>query len=220
MTIEIGYFFNDICGSTSNSWFGKIFTNVIYVSILISVLILLILICLYPVKKGTPIYSMFRVVFYVFVVVILIQSVHHRIIEANIEEKFGSRMNKEILSAIKGGDITTLLGAGGKIDIKPKYMKPHNDGGENSKNEGNVPNDENYEGRSEFIESDEAILNHILGSANQFKKNKSTDNVEEEGADGSKYNGNDYDGEESDSVSPRVKVSGASVEDMLAELGV
>jgi hypothetical protein len=157
---------------------------------------------------------MFRVVFYVFIIVILIQSVHHRIIEAKIEEKFSSQMNKEILSAVKGGDITTLLGAGGKINIKPKYMKPHNKEDENSTKE---YNHENSDGGNEFIVgSDEEILNHILGAADQYKKENTNSDIEESSDDGNSHkdDGHKYGG------SPRVKVSGASVEDMLAELGV
>lgn len=188
MTIELGYFFNDICGSTTDSWFGKLFTNVIYTSILVALIILLILFFTYPTKKGTPMYTTFRVVFYIFVAVLLIQAVQQRIIESKIEDKFSSRINKEVLGGIKGGDITNVLDATNKVKIVPKYKNPQDES-----------NDKDLDHEDEGKEpTDEQILAHVLGAAEKYQ----ADDAHEE------------------NEPAQIKVSGASVEDMLRDLGV
>lgn len=195
MTIEIGYFFNDICGSTSDSWFGKLFTNVIYTSILVAIVILIILFFTYPTKKGTPMYTTFRVMFYVFVSVLLIQAVQQRIIESKIEDKFSSRINKDILNAIRGGDISATLDANNKIEIRPKYNAP--------KSGGNNLNDKEHDAEEGDHElTDEQILAHVLGAADKYQS-KSVENEEED-----------------EEHHAPIKVAGASVEDMLRDLGV
>lgn len=193
MTIELGYFFNDICGSTTDSWFGKLFTNVIYTSILVALIILLILFFTYPTKKGTPMYTTFRVVFYIFVAVLLIQAVQQRIIESKIEDKFSSRINKEVLGGIKGGDITNVLDATNKVKIVPKYKEPPTKNGFNDKDL------DHEDGGKE--PTDEQILAHVLGAAE-------------------KYQADDAHATHEENEPAQIKVSGASVEDMLRDLGV
>lgn len=188
MTIEIGYFFKDVCGATSNSWAGKLFTNVLYTALLISVIVLLIICFAYPAKRNTPIYVTFRLIFYVYVAVLAVLAVQHRIVEINLEDKYESRINKDVVGAIRGGGGAELFGDGSRVNIKPKYKhKPDN--------EQDIDAEDSKEGDDE---DPEAVLNYVLRNE---RKEPDTE---------ARYGG----------IKSNVKVAGASVEDMLMELGV
>lgn len=127
MAIEFDYFFKSIYGSVYTSPIGKLLENVLYFSIILSVLILLIVIFIYPVGKKAQsgaVSSSFKLVFYIFITVMLMTSLHHGVVEYKFEEKYSNQMNKEILNAVKGGSLNTLLGSGEKINIKPKIVEP------------------------------------------------------------------------------------------------
>lgn len=168
MTVELGYFFNDICGTTSNSWAGILFSNILYTSILLALIILLIICFTYPAKKNTPFYITMRLIFYVFVSVIGILAIHHRIIEAKLEDEYSSKMNKEILETVRGGNLSTMLG-GTNIKIAPKY-KP--------------PVEEHHQPRREHhveCEMDsEEILDHVLKQGNfEMSKEEEPDIIDD-----------------------------------------
>lgn len=194
MTIEIGYFFNDVCGATSNSWAGIVFSNIIYTSILVAILILIIICFTYPTKKGTPMYITFKLMFYVFAVVLGVLAVYERLTETRLENKYSSKMNKEIMQAIRGGSINEVIGSN-HVKISPKYKEEMP---KESYREDNL-------GRNDIINEDsEKILSHVLNGDTQF------------GGDLGDYKKQEMHSDYSDTI----KVAGASVEDMLTELGV
>ena len=120
MAIEVGYFFKQICNTTYGSSIGYIFKNVLYMSIVLSIIILIIICSIYPCKKGTPISTTFKLVFYIFTVNLVLLSAHYGILECQFEEKYSNEINKDLLGAVKGGSLNSLLGAGDKVKITPK----------------------------------------------------------------------------------------------------
>jgi hypothetical protein len=129
-------------------------------------------------------------IFYVFIVVFGILAIHQRISEAHLEEKYSSKMNKEILDAVRGGSLNAMLGGDKHVKISPKYKEPPNE-------ETDQPADTS---RSSVLDEDdsEKILSDILdgGPAHHVKE------------------------EPREQEHHQVKVVGASVEDMLMQLGV
>jgi uncharacterized protein (UPF0333 family) len=127
MTVEIGYLFNGACDSTSQTWFGKLFSNTLYLSLILSIIILLIITFTYPCKKNTPISITFRLFFYIFLIIIGTLSIHKRIIEVKIEEKNKSTISKDLLTGISGStqdkDINIKLGGTEYIKITPKIKE-------------------------------------------------------------------------------------------------
>lgn len=123
MTIEIGYFFNDIYDSAYSSNLRVLFTNIFYTSLIISIIILLIICFTYPCRKGTPLYVTFKLVFYVFIFVLGILVIHQGVMEKSYEEKYNTETNKNILEAVRGGSINSLFGSGKKIKINPFINK-------------------------------------------------------------------------------------------------
>jgi len=120
--IEIGYFLNDVYNSTYSSNLGVLFSNILYTSLLVSIIILIIICCTYPCKRGTPIYVTFKLVFYVFIFVLGILAIHQGVMEKKFEEKYSNKMNKDLLEAVKGGSINTLFGSGKKVKINPLFV--------------------------------------------------------------------------------------------------
>jgi hypothetical protein len=188
MTIEIGYFFNDVCNATSNSWAGTLFTNIIYTSILLSLIILIIICFTYPAKKNTPMYMTFRLIFYIFIVVMAILAIQERITENRMERKYESKMKNDVMDAIKGGGINGIINDANSVKIMPKY-KPVVDEPEQAAPSKPVDELDKYDS--------EEILDYVLKSEIVEKKQE----VQKEHHD-------------------QIKVVGASVEDMLNELGV
>ena len=186
MSIELGYFFNDVCGTTSKSWFGFLFSNIIYTAILLSLIILIIICFTYPVKKNTPLYVTIKLIFYIFIVTLGILAIHNSIIQSKIEDSYSSKMNKDILKVVGGRDnLISLLGSEKNIKITPKYKSLDSE-------------DTNIQigSKSREIDSEE-ILDQVIKRGNLDSSSNKQDNLDN-----------------------NIKVVGASVDDMLAELGV
>lgn len=189
MTIEIGYFFNDVCNSTLNSYIGSVFKNVLYASLLLTFLILIIIFFMYPCKKDIPYFVYIRMILYIFGVVLGILSIHNRITEINAEELYSSSINKEIYKTVKGGN-NLVYEPKSHVKISPKYTET----------EFQDHYDENKPSLDDIDSED--ILEHIISKDRQYEeKNQYTESKEI----------NDE---------PKIKVVGASVDDMLSNLGV
>lgn len=125
MTIEIGYFFNDIYSSTYRSSISVMFTNILYLSIMVSTVIILIICATYPARRNTPIYVAFRLVFYIFASVLMIMTVHRGLIEKQFEDKYTDKTNKDVLEFVRGGDnMNSIFGTGKKIKV-PLHHTEH-----------------------------------------------------------------------------------------------
>lgn len=89
MPIEMSTFLGGMTNSVySVTGFNKIFSSVAYTSIILSVIILIILMFIYPCKKDTPSWILLKVLLYVFIINIAILSLHNSIIKNDYKEKY------------------------------------------------------------------------------------------------------------------------------------
>ncbi len=88
MPIEISNFFSDINTSMFNIiGLNRIFTSVIYTSLLISVIVMIIVLFLYPYKKSTPSYLFIKSFLYITMAVTIILALHSSFIRTYYRAK-------------------------------------------------------------------------------------------------------------------------------------
>ena len=235
MTIEIGYFFNDVCDSAYSSHLNFLFSNILYTSILVSVIILITICFTYPCRKGTPLYVTFKLVFYVFILVLGILAIHQGIMEKKFEEKYSNEINKNLLEVVKGGSINSLFGSGKKIKIDPMFINKKDQISEfdshsqseylnsNATNAANMPNVTNIVNAANIADAAGANMSRLASLANSNAVNFA--DVNSNAVNSANVNSATYEFADStngirDSNNYRPpKVTGSTVEEMLAELG-
>ncbi len=89
MPIEMGTFLGGMTNSVySVTGLNKIFSSVAYTSIILSIIVLLIIMFIYPCKKDTPSWLLLKVLLYVFIINIAILSLHNSIVKNDYKEKY------------------------------------------------------------------------------------------------------------------------------------
>lgn len=89
MPIEMGTFLGGMTNSVySVTGLNKIFSSVVYTSIILSIIVLLIIMFIYPCRKDTPSWLLLKVLLYVFIINIAILSLHNSIIKNDYKEKY------------------------------------------------------------------------------------------------------------------------------------
>lgn len=121
--------FSKLCGdaytySFASTGLNKIFKSNLYTSLLLTVLIIFIIILLFPSKKDTPFYILFKIGFYIFITSYVIMFFHGCVIK-NINSK--KKENEEIMQY--GGADRDSINFGTK-KIKPNLIGREIVGGE------------------------------------------------------------------------------------------
>lgn len=237
MTIEIGYFFNDVCDSAYSSHLNFLFSNILYTSILVSVIILITICFTYPCRKGTPLYVTFKLVFYVFILVLGVLAIHQGIMEKKFEEKYSNEINKNLLEVVKGGSINSLFGSGKKIKIDPMFINKKDQSSEfdshvqseysinsnatnaaNVDNAHNMPNVTNIVNAANIADAAGANMSRLANLANSNAVNSADVNSADVNSATYEFAESTNGIRDSNNYRPP-KVTGSTVEEMLAELG-
>jgi hypothetical protein len=104
--IEISNFLGGITNSASSSiGLNSIFTSILKSAIVLALLVLLIIMFIYPCKKGTPAWVLLKVYLYVFAVSLFFFYVHNSINCSKYEEKHLDRNVDNFIENIGGHNI-------------------------------------------------------------------------------------------------------------------
>lgn len=102
--------FNSFLGGLTNSIYSvvglnHIFSSVLYTSIVLSVLVVLLIIMLYPCKKGTPMWILFKLFLYVLMLIVVVFSIHNSFIKNDYKEKYLKSNVNNLINNIHGGHV-------------------------------------------------------------------------------------------------------------------
>lgn len=101
MSIEINSLFGNITNSIySTTGLNNLFVSIIWTSVILSIIIIIILMFMYPAKKGTPAWILFKIFLYIVAINTIILSVHNSIISNNYKEKYLDKSSDQFISNI------------------------------------------------------------------------------------------------------------------------
>lgn len=120
MTIEINSFFGSIYNSFySVTGLNKIFSSVVYTSILISGLIVLLLMFLYPCKKNTPLWILFKIFIYILTIMVFTLSIHNSLVRNRYKSQYQDTSINNMMDTIHGGR-NDIVYNNEKMQVNPK----------------------------------------------------------------------------------------------------
>ena len=119
MPFELSESLKNTCSMTfASRGVNLIFSNKIYTSAILTIMIIVLIMILYPGKKGTPFWIVGKLGVYIFLVSLAIIFIHNGVVYSAFENKNG---NKEIDGFINSiGDDTNIAFRGDNIAVKPK----------------------------------------------------------------------------------------------------
>ena len=119
MAIDIGSFFQSICNKTySVTGLNAVFSSVINMAIILSIIIILLIMTIYPCKKGTPIYILGKLFLYVLLISVSLLSLHSSIIKNDYQQKYSDQTMGTFINKIGGKN---EIYREDMVEIKPQY---------------------------------------------------------------------------------------------------
>ena len=119
MPFELSESLKNTCSMTfASRGVNAIFSNKIYTSAILTIMIIVLIMILYPGKKGTPFWIVGKLGVYIFLVSLAVIFIHNGVVYSAFENKKG---NKEIDGFISNlGDDSNIAFKGDNIAVKPK----------------------------------------------------------------------------------------------------
>jgi hypothetical protein len=116
MPIELSNTINDTCGwSFSSKGMKNIFCNKFYTSAVLTLIVLVLIMIIYPCKRGTPVWVLFKLGFYILMFSFGIFVIHDSLMKNyHMDEKIGGESSDFIESL--GGENNVMYE---KIDVRP-----------------------------------------------------------------------------------------------------
>lgn len=120
MSIDIGSFSKDISNKIySITGLNFIFSNICVTSILLSSVILLIIMILFPFRKGTGAFLLGKLLLYIYISVLLTLIIYRSTIKNIYEKKYTDKNVKQFIDTI-GGNVVYEKDS---MRVKPNYYK-------------------------------------------------------------------------------------------------
>ena len=162
MSIEINTFFGDIFNSIySATGLNKILRNVLYTSLFLSIIILVVTVTIYPCKKNTPMWIIFKLYIYILIISTIIISIHNNFIKSDFKEKYLNENVNHLMNNIHGANYDQK----DKVEVIPDFK---NGGGDGSKPKNKTDDGGDNDGGDNDSDSDEEEENKIFITAGQL----------------------------------------------------
>jgi hypothetical protein len=122
---------------------SKIFRNKISVSAFLTFMVIVLIMMLYPTKKGTPVWVLLRLGFYIFLVSLTVLFLHDCVLTNDIKAIYSSDKDDEIINVMNRKSNPVYDNE--KTDVEPKlsYGGEHNGDGDDN---GDGVNGGDYDG--------------------------------------------------------------------------
>ncbi len=122
MPIEISSFLGGISNSIySITGLNHIFSSVLYTALGLSIVIIIIIMLIYPCKKDTPLWLLFKTFLYIMIVIMMSFSIHSNFIRNNYKEKYLNNNVSTMMNNTHGG----VVYVDEKVDVRPRLDKTY-----------------------------------------------------------------------------------------------
>lgn len=124
MGFELASGFKDLCGYLfSSTFFNGLFSNSFYMAIMITIIIALILVLMYPSKPKTLISTSLRVLLYIFITVLATLILHNGLVKNKYDIDHTDQKEMAIIKKITGGKKEHIIDADIEtIEIQPELI--------------------------------------------------------------------------------------------------
>lgn len=122
MAIEFNTFFGGIKNSVyATAGLNNVFCSIVYTALLLSIIILIILVCIYPCKKNTPPWRLVKVFIYVLIASVVVLALHSSFIKNKYQEAFIEKNADNYIDNIHRYGGSAGIYDNEKIKVTPKF---------------------------------------------------------------------------------------------------
>jgi hypothetical protein len=101
MPFELGNSLKSTCNWTFQSrGMNSLFYSKIYTTAIMTMLVIVLIMIIYPCKKNTPTWLLFKLGFYIFILTLGIIVMHDGVVLTTLKEKIGGRENESFINNI------------------------------------------------------------------------------------------------------------------------
>jgi glucan phosphoethanolaminetransferase (alkaline phosphatase superfamily) len=119
MPFELSNTFNNTFGmSLSSPGMNRLLCSKFYTSIILTFIIIILIMIIYPCKKGTPIFVTFKLGFYIMICTLSVIFLHDTILRSSFDHNLNNKENNAFVEAI--GSSNNIAYYSDKINIDPK----------------------------------------------------------------------------------------------------
>ena len=120
MPLELSNALKDTCGwSFSSRGMNNLFCNKFYTSVILTIIIIVLIMVIYPCKKGTPVYITFKLGFYILLATLGIMFIHDSVVHRMYErERMGGQTNA-FIEALGGENNVAFANDKVKVEYRP-----------------------------------------------------------------------------------------------------
>jgi Ca2+/Na+ antiporter len=121
MPIEIGSVLGGICNKTySITGLNVIFSSIINTAIVLTLITLILIMVIYPCKKNTPMWLLFKLFLYILISIVFVLYLHNSTIKNNYEKKY---RNNNLEKFIGGMESNSITHSNDIIEVSPNHSK-------------------------------------------------------------------------------------------------
>ncbi len=140
MPATLGSAINETCTWVFGTKFlGGFFRSTFWTAILITSILMLCVMYMYPPKKNTPIFCIFRVAFYVFVFTLLTLFIHDGVISMDYQSQSDNAGADDLVNKVTDSTRNSLVSGG--VNIRAK-LSADDDGGDSDGGDSDGDNDD------------------------------------------------------------------------------
>ena len=121
MPFELGDSLKSTCNWTFQSkGMNGLFFSKFYTTAIITVMVIVLIMIIYPCKKNTPSWLLFKLGFYVFILTLGIIVMHDGVVLTTLKEKIGGRENEDFINGIHDNKHSAF--GGESITVSPSIQ--------------------------------------------------------------------------------------------------
>ena len=124
--------FNSLINSIQNNihgipFFNGILSNIVYVSITLSILLIIMILFIYPCKETTPAWVLAKLFVYLSITNLIIFSMHNSIMKNKYSEKFSSETSEKFINNINSRGGSASIYNSENIKVVPTFKEIDSD---------------------------------------------------------------------------------------------
>ncbi len=100
MPIDMGFAFNSV-KNTFTQYLGRTFKSTFWTAVLITSIIVIVIMFIYPTKSGEPFYILFRPIMYIFISTLIVMFIHDSCVYDDIKKKNDELESEEIVGGME-----------------------------------------------------------------------------------------------------------------------
>ena len=126
MPFELSNSLKNTCGwSFASKGMNGLFVSKFYTTAILTIMIIVLIMILYPCQKNTPVWLLGKLGFYIFIVTLSVIFVHDCVIYHTYEKELNEDETSQFIGGLDGGENIAFSGIGDRVKIDIGSKKNH-----------------------------------------------------------------------------------------------